>query len=97
MSPEHLILLESGARVSSALILGVFLVVAVRTVLQNVDRRRGETAEEMDRLRAAAADLGWRVDRLHEAQAERLRSLEQRLDFTEQLLGRPAASLEARH
>ncbi len=97
MSPEHLILLESGARVSSALILGVFLVVAVRTVLQNVDRRRGETAEEMDRLRATAADLGWRMDRLHEAQAERLQSLEQRLDFTEQLLGRPSTSLEARH
>ena len=97
MSPEHLILLESGARVSSALILGVFLVVAVRTVLQSADRRRGETAEEMDRLRTAAVDLGWRVDQLHEAQAERLRSVEQRLDFTEQLLGRPSTSLEARH
>ncbi len=97
MSPEHLILLESGARVSSALILGVFLVVAVRTVLQSVDRRRGKTREELDRLRDVVQDLGWRVDRLHERQAERLSSLEQRLDFTEQLLGRPSASLEARH
>ncbi len=58
MSPESLIILESGARVSSALVLGVFLVVAVRTVVQN---------------------------------------LEQRLDFAEQLIGRPAAPLEARH
>lgn len=97
MLPEHLILLESGARVSSALILGVFLVVAVRTVLQNVDRRRGETQEELDRLRDTVQDLGWRVDRLHDRQAERLQSLEQRLDFTEQLIGRPAASLVARH
>ncbi len=69
MSPEHLILLESGARVSSALILGVFLVVAVRTVLQNVDRRRSETQEELDRLRDVVQDLGWRVDRLHDQQA----------------------------
>lgn len=97
MSPEHLIILESGARVSSALILGVFLVVAVRTVLQNVDRRRGETRQELDRLREAIQDIGWQVDRLHERQTERLRHLEQRLDFTEQMLRRPAASLEARH
>ncbi len=97
MLPEHLILLESGARVSSALILGVFLVVAVRTVLQNVDRRRGETQEELDRLRDMVQDLGWRVDRLHDGQVERLQSLEQRLDFTEQLIGRPVASLAARH
>ena len=93
MSPESLIILESGARVSSALVLGVFLVVAVRTVVQNLDRRRSETQDEMDRLRAAVQDLGWQIDR----QVERLRNLEQRLDFTEQLLGRPAASLEARH
>jgi hypothetical protein len=97
MSPENLIILESGARVSSALVLGVFLVVAVRTVVQNLDRRRSETQEEMDRLRAAVQDLGWQVDRLHDRQIERLRSLEQRLDFTEQLIGRPAVSLEARH
>ena len=97
MSPEHLILLESGARVTSALLLGVFVVVAVRAVLRNVDSRRGETQEELDRLRDVVQDLGWRVDRLHDRQAERLRTLEQRLDFTEQLLGRPAASLEARH
>jgi hypothetical protein len=51
----------------------------------------------MDRLRGAVQDLGWQVDRLHERQVERLRNLEQRLDFAEQLLGRPAASLEARH
>jgi hypothetical protein len=97
MSPENLIILESGARVSSALVLGVFLVVAVRTVVQNLDRRRSETQEEMDRLRAAVQDLGWQVDRLHDRQIERLRSLEQRLDFTEQLIGRSAVSLEARH
>ena len=97
MSPENLIILESGARVSSALVLGVFLVVAVRTVVQNLDRRRSEAQEEMDRLRATVQDLGWQVDRLHERQVERLRSLEQRLDFTEQLIGRPPVSLEARH
>jgi hypothetical protein len=97
MSPESLIILESGARVSSALVLGVFLVVAVRTVVQNLDRRRSETQDEMDRLRSVMQDLGWQVDRLHERQVERLRNLEQRLDFTEQLLGREAASLEARH
>ena len=97
MSPEHLILLESGARVTSALLLGVFVVVAVRAVLRNVDSRRGETQEELDRLRDVVQDLGWRVDRLHDRQAERLRTLEQRLDFTEQLIGRPVASLVARH
>jgi hypothetical protein len=97
MSPESLIILESGARVSSALVLGVFLVVAVRTVVQNLDRRRSAAQDEMDRLRGAVQDLGWQVDRLHERQIERLRNLEQRLDFAEQLLGRPAASLEARH
>jgi uncharacterized protein YlxW (UPF0749 family) len=97
MSPENLIILESGARVSSALVLGVFLVVAVRTVVHNLDRGRSETQEEMDRLRATVQDLGWQVDRLHERQVERLRSLEQRLDFTEQLIGRPPVSLEARH
>ncbi len=97
MSPESLIILESGARVSSALVLGVFLVVAVRTVVQNLDRRRSETQDEMDRLRSVMQDLGWQVDRLHERQVERLRNLEQRLDFTEQLLGRESASLEARH
>lgn len=97
MSPESLIILESGARVSSALVLGVFLVVAVRTVMHGLDNRRSETREEMDRLQVAVQDLGWRVDRLHERQVERLRSLEQRLDFTEQLIGRPVASLEARH
>ena len=97
MSPESLILLESGARVSSALVLGVFLVVAVRTVVQNLDRRRSETQDEMDRLRATVQDLGWQVDRLHQRQVERLRNLEQRLDFTEQFLGRQSPSLEARH
>jgi hypothetical protein len=97
MSPESLIILESGARVSSALVLGVFLVVAVRTVVQNLDRRRSATQDEMDRLRSVVQDLGWQVDRLHERQVERLRNLEQRLDFTEQLLGRESASLEARH
>jgi hypothetical protein len=97
MSPESLIILESGARVSSALVLGVFLVVAVRTVVQNLDRRRSATEDEMDRLRSVVQDLGWQVDRLHERQVERLRNLEQRLDFTEQLLGRESASLEARH
>ena len=97
MLPESLIILESGARVSSALVLGVFLVVAVRTVVHDLDRRRSETRDEMDRLRAAMQDLGWQVDRLHERQAERLRSLEQRLYFTEQFLGRSSASLEARH
>jgi hypothetical protein len=97
MSPESLIILESGARVSSALVLGVFLVVAVRTVVQNLDRRRSAAQDEMDRLRGAVQDLGWQVDRLHERQVERLRNLEQRLDFAEQLIGRPAAPLEARH
>jgi len=66
-------------------------------VVQNLDRRRSEAQEEMDRLRATVQDLGWQVDRLHERQVERLRSLEQRLDFTEQLIGRPPVSLEARH
>jgi hypothetical protein len=47
MSPESLIILESGARVSSALVLGVFLVVAVRTVLQNLDRRRSAAQPRM--------------------------------------------------
>jgi hypothetical protein len=97
MSPESLIILESGARVSSALVLGVFLVAAVRTVVRNLDRRRSATQDEMDRLRSVVQDLGWQVDRLHERQVERLRNLEQRLDFTEQLLGRESASLEARH
>ena len=97
MSPESLIILESGARVSSALVLGVFLVVAVRPVVQNLDRRRSAAQDEMDRLRGAVHDLGWQVDRLHERQVERLQNLEQRLDFAEQLIGRPAAPLEARH
>ena len=52
---------------------------------------------EMDRWRSVMPVLGWQVARLHERQVERLRNLEQRLDFTEQLLGRESASLEARH
>lgn len=97
MSPEGLVLLESGARVSSALVVGVFLVVAVRTILQTTDRRRSEVQEQIDRLRGIVEDLGWQMDRLHEQQFDRLLSLEQRVDFTEQLLRRPAASVEARH
>lgn len=97
MTPEQLILLESGARVSSALMLGIFLVVAVRSVLRNTDRRRSRTEVELDQLHTAVEDLGWQVDRMHERQAERLHNLELRLDFTEQLLHRPAAKLEARH
>jgi hypothetical protein len=97
MSPEGLMLLESGARVSSALIVGVFAVVAVRTVLQATDRRRAESQSEMDRLRGALEDLEWRVDRLFDHHTSRLMALEQRLDFTEQMLRKPTTSLEARH
>ena len=97
MSPDHMLLFESGARVTSALILGAFLVVAAKAVLRNTERGRGGIYEELDVLRNAVHELGWRVDRLHERQAERLRNLEQRLDFTEQLVGRSSTSLEARH
>jgi len=83
--------------VSSALVFGAFLAIAVRKVLQTVERRRGEAMEEIDQLREAVQDLGWQVDCLHEHHTRRLHSLEQRLDFTEQVLRRPAASLEARH
>jgi len=97
MSPEGLVLLESGARVSSALVVGVFLVLAVRAILQTTDRRRSEVQEQIDRLRGIVEDVGWQMDRLHEQQVDRLLSLEQRVDFTEQLLRRPASSMEARH
>ena len=97
MSPEGLVLLESGARVSSALIIGVFVVVAVRIVLRASDRRATEFGTEVDRLRGALEDLEWQVDRSVEHHAGRLQALEQRLDFTEQLLRKPAPSLEARH
>jgi len=97
MSPEGLVLLESGARVSSALIVGVFVVVAVRTILKAGDRRRAESRTELDRVRGALEDLDWQVDRLFAEQAGRLQALEQRLDFTEQLLQKPGPTLEARH
>lgn len=97
MSPEHLVFLESGARVSSALILGVFVVVAVRTVVETVGRRKGEIGEELDALREVVQDLGWQVDRLHDQQARRLLNLEQRLDFTEQILRKPGGYVELQH
>ena len=64
---------------------------------KKVDISEHLVRKEMDRLRGAVHDLGWQVDRLHERQVERLQNLEQRLDFAEQLIGRPAAPLEARH
>ena len=97
MSPEGLVLLESGARVSSALIMGVFIVVAVRTLVRNVGRKREELGEELDVLREVVQDLGWQVDRLHDQQARRLLNLEQRLDFTEQMLRQPVGPVELQH
>jgi hypothetical protein len=97
MSPEYLVMLESGARVSSALILGVFMVVAVRTVVRSVGSRRGALGEELDSLREVVQDLGWQVDRLHNQQARRLLSLEQRVDFTEQMLQQPVGPIELQH
>ena len=97
MSPEGLVLLESGARVSSALIMGVFIVFAVRTVVHSVGRKRGELGEELDVLREVVQDLGWQVDRLHDQQVRRLLNLEQRLDFTEQLLRKPGGYAELQH
>ena len=97
MSPEYLVMLESGARVSSALILGVFMVVAVRTVVQSVGGRRGALGEELDALREVVQDMGWQVDRLHDQQSRRLSNLEQRLDFTEQMLRQPVGPVELQH
>ncbi len=95
MSPEQLIMLESGDRLGSAVVLGVFIVLGVRVWLSSLGRIT--TAERMARMRLeqAVAELEWRLDQISLSQRIRLGDLERRMAFTEAILRGPRTGADA--
>lgn len=94
MSPEQLIMLESGARLGSAVVLGVFIVVGVKLWLTSLGQMTTEERMARLRLEQMITELDWRVDQLAIRQRTRLTDMERRLAFTEAIVHGPGSGRE---